>query len=134
MTVRATADDGGLPLAEWKRIDSLCSQFETAWANGERPDPAAFLAGIDGPGARSSFSRAAGDRPGIAPHGGRAARSAGIPRAIPGSSRRHQRDLCVAGRERPHARIGGGNRFAPRSSLRRQRHEIRRGRRWSAAG
>jgi tetratricopeptide (TPR) repeat protein len=50
MTVRAAADDGGLPLEEWKRIDSVCSRFETAWANGERPDPATFLAGVDGPG------------------------------------------------------------------------------------
>ena len=50
MTVRGVEDDGGLPLEEWKRIDSLCSRFETAWANGERPDPSTFLTGIEGAG------------------------------------------------------------------------------------
>ena len=48
-TVRSRADDDGLPLAEWKRIDTLCSSFEAAWAAGERPDPARFLEGIQGP-------------------------------------------------------------------------------------
>jgi eukaryotic-like serine/threonine-protein kinase len=43
MTGRSSADDPGLPLAEWKRIDDICSAFEAAWAKGERPDPAAFL-------------------------------------------------------------------------------------------
>ncbi len=50
MTIGGANDDGGLPLEEWKRIDSLCSRFETAWANGERPDPSTFLAGIEGRG------------------------------------------------------------------------------------
>ncbi len=50
MTARAGADDGGLPLSEWKRIDTLCSQFENAWAQGERPDPATFLSGTEGTG------------------------------------------------------------------------------------
>ena len=50
MTVPAGADDGGLSLSEWKRIDSLCSQFETAWTQGQRPDAATFLGEIEGPG------------------------------------------------------------------------------------
>ena len=49
MTLRAEAEDGGLPLEEWKRIDSLCNSFETAWAAGERPDALTFLEGTDGP-------------------------------------------------------------------------------------
>ncbi len=43
MTGRAKADDEGLSLADWKRIDALCSDFEAAWSRGERPDPAVFL-------------------------------------------------------------------------------------------
>jgi serine/threonine protein kinase len=50
MTDRAGALDLGLPLAEWKRIDAICSQFETAWAEGRRPDPATFLGEIEGSG------------------------------------------------------------------------------------
>ena len=49
MTGRASADDGGLPLAEWKRIDAVCNSFEAAWAADERPDPAAFLGDTSGP-------------------------------------------------------------------------------------
>jgi eukaryotic-like serine/threonine-protein kinase len=49
MTSRSSADDGGLPLAEWKRIDDVCTTFEAAWAVGERPDPAAFLGDTIGP-------------------------------------------------------------------------------------
>jgi hypothetical protein len=49
MTGRSGADDGGLPLAEWKRIDDACSTFEASWARGERPDPAAFLGETVGP-------------------------------------------------------------------------------------
>ena len=44
---------------------TLCSQFEAAWAQGERPDPAAFSRRTDGHEARSTVSRAAGDRAGI---------------------------------------------------------------------
>ncbi len=49
MTGRAKADDEGLSLADWKRIDSLCSDFEAAWSAGERPDPVAYLKDSQGP-------------------------------------------------------------------------------------
>ena len=49
MTGRDSALDGGLPLAEWKRIDNVCNSFEAAWAADERPDPAAFLGDTHGP-------------------------------------------------------------------------------------
>jgi serine/threonine protein kinase len=48
MTRHASASDAELPLAEWKRIDEVCSSFEDAWTAGETPDPAAFLADTAG--------------------------------------------------------------------------------------
>ena len=49
MTTRATAGGGSLPLDDMIRIDDACDRFEAACRAGERPEPADFLAGIDGP-------------------------------------------------------------------------------------
>ncbi|MGO9466039.1 MAG: protein kinase domain-containing protein [Isosphaeraceae bacterium] len=49
MTVRARTDAQDLPLADLKRIDSLCDCFEAALQAGERPDAAQFLGEFAGP-------------------------------------------------------------------------------------
>ena len=38
-TVRSRADDDGLPLAEWKRIDTLCSQLRGRLGRGRAAGP-----------------------------------------------------------------------------------------------
>ena len=49
MTGPGKADDGRpTTLADWQRIDSLCSSFEAAWAADKRPDPATFLGDFEG--------------------------------------------------------------------------------------
>jgi tetratricopeptide (TPR) repeat protein len=49
MTVRAESDARGLPLADWKRIDALCDDFETACRAGKRPNMADLLDDVQGP-------------------------------------------------------------------------------------
>jgi len=49
MTFEARTAAPDLPLADWKRIDSLCDRFESAIRAGERPDVASFLGELEGP-------------------------------------------------------------------------------------
>jgi eukaryotic-like serine/threonine-protein kinase len=49
MNPRQTVGEGGLELADWRRIDAACDRFESAWRAGERPDLAAGLAVAAGP-------------------------------------------------------------------------------------
>jgi serine/threonine protein kinase len=73
MTFEARTDAKDLPLADWKRIDSVCDRFEAAIRAGERPDPAQFLGEFQGPARDLLFrellpleleaSRGRGERP-----------------------------------------------------------------------
>jgi len=73
MTFEARTDAKDLPLADWKRIDSLCDRFEAAIRAGERPDPGQFLVEFEGSARELLFrelltleleaSRSRGERP-----------------------------------------------------------------------
>jgi tetratricopeptide (TPR) repeat protein len=73
MTFEARSGEKDLPVAEWKRIDSLCDRFEAAIRADEHPDPATFLGELEGPGRDLLFrelltleleaSRSRGERP-----------------------------------------------------------------------
>jgi eukaryotic-like serine/threonine-protein kinase len=55
MTVRVETDNQGLPLADWKRIDTICDRFEAAAREGQRPDLAGFLGDVKGPARERLF-------------------------------------------------------------------------------
>src|SRR5437879_908665 len=52
MSSAGARGNGDLPLADLIRLDEVCDRYEAALNAGEAPEPAAFLAGIEGPARR----------------------------------------------------------------------------------
>ena len=53
MTSPATLNDPTLPVPDFLELDAACDQFEAAWREGERPNPAPYLSRVPA-GARIS--------------------------------------------------------------------------------